>query len=136
MTHVRSRVTRALKLADETGDAAWLRFAVVGSGQAGIELAGEIAELVGTRRARIALLLPDVPEHGRRGAVRDLVERGVDVWLRARVVGADDEGLEIDGALRMPARTVMWAPPTQGDPSPSDKDLLPMRRLRTTRRRA
>ena len=108
MTHVRSRVSRALKLAHETGDPAWLRFAVVGDGQAGIELAGEVAELVGPRRARISLLLSDVPEPERRNAVRDLVERGVDVWLRARVVGADDEGVELDGALRMPARTVMW----------------------------
>jgi NADH dehydrogenase FAD-containing subunit len=109
MTHVRSRVTRALQLADETGDPAWLRFAVVGDGQAGIELAGEIAELVGSRRARVALLLERVPEPVQRSAVRDLVERGVHVWLRARVVGADDEGVEIDGELRMPARTVMWA---------------------------
>jgi NADH dehydrogenase FAD-containing subunit len=109
MTHVRSRVRRALRLADETGDPAWLRFAVVG--ETGIELAGEIAELVGTRPARIALLLPDVPEPPRRGAVRELVERGVDVWLHARVVAADDEGLELDGALRMPARTVMWPTP-------------------------
>ena len=109
MEHVRTRVTRALALADETGDPAWLRFAVVGGGQAGIDLAGEIAELVGTRRARISLLLSDVPEQARRSAVRDLVERGVDIWIRARVVGADDDGLEIDGGLRMPARTVMWA---------------------------
>jgi len=109
MTEVRSRVIRALKLADATGDAAWLRFAVVGDGQAGIELAGEIADLVGARRARISLLLPDVPEPDRRTAVRDLVERGVDVWFCAPVVDADDEGLEIGGALRMPARTVMWA---------------------------
>jgi NADH dehydrogenase FAD-containing subunit len=41
--------------------------------------------------------------------VRDLVERGVDVWLGAPVVDADDEGLEIGGVLRIPARTVMWA---------------------------
>jgi NADH dehydrogenase FAD-containing subunit len=102
---------RALKLADATGDAAWLRFAVVGDGQAGIELAGEIADLVGTRRARISLLLPDVPEPDWRTAVRDLVERGVDVWFCAPVVDADDEGVEIGGALRMPARTVMWATP-------------------------
>src|SRR5215207_7991847 len=108
MEHVRSRVTRALALADETGDPAWLRFAVVGGGQAGIDLAGEIAELVGTRRGRISLLLPDVPEPARRRAVRDLIERGVDVWLPVQVVGADDEGLEIDGGLRMPARTVIW----------------------------
>jgi NADH dehydrogenase FAD-containing subunit len=116
MTEVPTRVRRALKLADATCDAAWLRFAVVGGGQAGIELAGEIADLVGARQARISLLLPDVPEPDRRSAVRDLVERGVDVWLRAPVVDADDEGLEIAGALRMPARTVMWAT----DPSPSD----------------
>jgi NADH dehydrogenase FAD-containing subunit len=105
---------RALKLAETTGDAAWLRFAVVGDGQAGIELAGEVADVIGARRARISLLLPDVPEPDRRRAVRDLVERGVDVWLGATVVGADDEGVEIGGALRMPARTVMWSrPPTR-----------------------
>ena len=99
---------RALKLANETGDAAWLRFAVVGGGQAGIELAGEIAELVGACRARISLLLPEVPEPDRRSAVRDLIERGVDVWVGAPVVDADDEGLELGGALRLPARTVIW----------------------------
>ena len=99
---------RALRLADETGDAAWLRFAVVGGGQAGIEAAGEIADVVGARRARISLVLPDVPEPERRSAVRALVERGVVVWLCAPVVGADDEGLEINGALRMPAKTVVW----------------------------
>ena len=70
MEHVRSRVARALALADETGDPAWLRFAVVDGGQAGIDLAGEIAELIwDPRRARISLLLPDVPEH-RNGAAR------------------------------------------------------------------
>ena len=116
MTEVQSRVMRALKLADETGDVAWLRFAVVGGGQAGIELAGEVADLVGARRARISLLLPDALEPERRSALRDLVERGVDIWVRAPVVDADDEGLEIGGALRLPARTVMWTT----DPSPSD----------------
>jgi len=116
MTEVQSRVMRALKLADETGDVAWLRFAVVGGGQAGIELAGEVADLVGARRARISLLLPDVLEPERRSALRDLVERGVDIWVRAPVVDADDEGLEIGGALRLQARTVMWTT----DPSPSD----------------
>jgi NADH dehydrogenase FAD-containing subunit len=100
---------RALRLADAIGDAAWLRFAVVGGGQAGIERAGEIADLVGARRARISLLLPDVPEPDRRSAVRDLVERGVDVWVCAPVVDAGGEGLEIGGVLRLPARAVMWA---------------------------
>jgi NADH dehydrogenase FAD-containing subunit len=111
MTDVRSRVIRALQRAKETGDPAWLRFAVVGDGRTAIELAHEIADLVGARRARVSLLLPGVPEPDRRSAVRDLVERGVDVWLCAPVVDADDEGLDIAGSLRMPARTVMWTTP-------------------------
>jgi NADH:ubiquinone reductase (H+-translocating) len=111
MTEIRSRVMRALRLADETGDAAWLRFAVVGGGHAGIQAAGEIADVVGARQARISLVLPDVPEPERRSAVRALVERGVVVWLCAPVVDADDEGLEINGALRMPAKTVVWTTP-------------------------
>jgi NADH dehydrogenase FAD-containing subunit len=111
MTDVRSRVIRALQRAKETGDPAWLRFAVVGDGRTGIELAHEIVDLVGARRARVSLLLPGVPEPDRRSAVRDLVERGVDVWLCAPVVDADDEGLDIAGSLRMPARTVMWTTP-------------------------
>jgi NADH dehydrogenase FAD-containing subunit len=111
MNDVRSRVTRALQRAKETGDPAWLRFAVVGDGRTGIELAREIADLVGAREARISLVLPGIPEPDRRRAVRDLVERGVDVWLCAPVVDADDEGLEIGGSLRMPARTVMWTTP-------------------------
>jgi|SRR5919112_4661998 NADH dehydrogenase FAD-containing subunit len=108
MTELKFRVMRALALADETGDSAWLRFAVVGGGQAGIEQAGEIADLVDARRARISLVLPEVPEPDRRSAVRDLVERGVHVWVGAAVVDADDEGLEIGGELRLPARTVIW----------------------------
>jgi NADH dehydrogenase FAD-containing subunit len=111
MTDVRSRVIRALQRAKETGDPAWLRFAVVGDGRTGIELAHEIVDLVGARRARVSLLLPGVPEPDRRSAVRDLVERGVDVWLCAPVLDADDEGLDIAGSLRMPARTVMWTTP-------------------------
>jgi NADH dehydrogenase len=119
---VRSRVTHAVEQAERTRDLDWLRFAVVGGGQTGIELAGAIAELVGARKARISLveagprLLPDFPEPLRLRAARELAELGVDVWLRARVLAVDDDGLEIAGALRMPARTVLWAAGVKASP--------------------
>ena len=127
---VRSQVLRAFELAELAPDpaerAAWLRFAVVGGGPTGIELAGQVAALarstlrpdyrrIDTREARVSLLeagprvLPDFPEPLRLRAARELAALGVDVWLRANVVDADDEGVDIAGGLRVPARTVIWA---------------------------
>ena len=133
---VRSRVLRAFELAELATDpqerAAWLRFAVVGGGPTGIELAGQIAALaqttlprdyeIDTRAARISLLeagprvLPEFPEPLRLRAARELAEMGVDVWLRAAVVGADDEGVDLAGGLRVPARTVIWAAGVHASP--------------------
>jgi NADH dehydrogenase len=137
----RSRVLRAFELAELATDpaerAAWLRFAVVGGGATGIELAGQIAALaqrtlpadyraIDTRKARVSLIeggprvLPEFPEPIQRRAARDLAELGVDVWQRARVVDVDDEGVDIlsvSGALvRAPARTVLWAPGVKASP--------------------
>jgi NADH dehydrogenase len=125
---VRSRVLRAFEQAELATDpaeqAAWLRFAVVGGGAAGIELAGQIAELARRTlrsgpRPTISLVeggprvLAEFPEALQRRAAGDLAELGVDIWQRARVVDADDEGIDILSAsgalLRAPARTVLWA---------------------------
>jgi NADH dehydrogenase len=138
---IRSRILRAFELAELATDpaerAAWLRFAVVGAGPTGIELAGQVAALaqrtlrtdyraIDTTRATISLVeggprvLPEFDEPIQRRAASDLAALGVDVWQRARVVDADDEGLDIlsaSGALvRAPARTILWA--TGVGPSP------------------
>jgi NADH dehydrogenase len=130
---IRSRVLRAFELAELTGDPAWLDFAVVGGGPTGIELAGQIAALaqrtlrpdyraIDTRDARISLLeagarvLPDFPEPLRLRAARELAELGVDVWLRAGVVGVDDEGVDVACGTRVPARTVLWAAGVRASP--------------------
>jgi NADH:ubiquinone reductase (H+-translocating) len=133
---IRSRVLRAFELAelatDERERDAWLRFAVVGGGPTGIELAGQVAALarsalrpdyrvIDTRRATISLveagprLLPEFPEPLRIRAARELSALGVDVWLRARVTGIDDEGVDV-GDLRLPARTVIWAAGVKASP--------------------
>jgi NADH dehydrogenase len=138
---IRSQVLRAFELAELAGDpadrAAWLRFAVVGGGPTGIELAGQIAALaqrtlrtdyraIDTTRATISLVeggprvLAEFDDGIQRRATSDLAALGVDVWQRARVVDVDDEGLDIlsaSGALvRAPARTILWA--TGVKPSP------------------
>jgi NADH dehydrogenase len=132
---VRSHVLRAFELAELATDpaerAAWLRFAVVGGGPTGVELAGQIAALAqhtlhAGRRATISLVesgarvLTEFPEAVQRRATGDLAELGVDVWLRAHVVDADDEGVDILSAsgalLRAPARTVLWANGVRASP--------------------
>src|SRR5918999_58008 len=61
-------------------------------------------------------VLPEFPEPLRLRAARELAEMGVDVWLRAAVVGADDEGVDLAGGLRVPARTVIWAAGVHASP--------------------
>jgi NADH:quinone reductase (non-electrogenic) len=148
---IRSQVLRAFELAELATDpaeqAAWLRFAVVGGGPTGIELAGQIAALaqrtlrddyraIDTRRATISLIeggprvLGEFTEPVQRRAASDLAELGVDVWQRARVVDIDDEGVEIlsaSGALvRAPARTTLWAAGVKA--SPLAESLAPVDR--------
>jgi NADH dehydrogenase len=138
---IRSQVLRAFELAELAADPAereaWLRFAVIGGGPTGIELAGQIAALaqrtlrsdyraVDTRQATISLIeggprvLGEFTEPVQRRAAGDLAELGVDVWHRARVVEIDDEGVDIlcaSGALvRAPARTALWAAGVKGSP--------------------
>ena len=127
---IRSRVLRAFEMAELTDDpaerAAWLRFAVVGGGPTGVELAGQIAGLarrtlrrdyrsVDTAEATVELLevgprlLPDFPESLGRRAARDLARIGVDVRLGAAAAALDAGGLELADGTRVDARTVIWA---------------------------
>jgi NADH dehydrogenase len=115
----------------------WLRFAVVGAGPTGVELAGQIAEL--SRRtlksnfrtfdpaeARIVLLdagdtvLPAFPVPLQHRAHRDLEDLGVDIRLGARVTDVDADGLCVenrDGSKdRIEAPTKIWAAGVQGSP--------------------
>jgi NADH dehydrogenase len=131
---VRSRILRAFELAELAEDpgerAAWLRFAVVGGGPTGIELAGQIAELargvlrddyrrIDTATAAISLLeagpelLQGWPAELSERAGLDLGALGVDVRTRRRAIGVDAEGVDVvdaaGGRYRVPARTVLWA---------------------------
>jgi NADH dehydrogenase len=127
---VRSRILRAFELAELADDpeerAAWLRFAIVGGGPTGVELAGQVADLarrtlrpdyraIDTAEASVALLevgselLDEFPEPLRRRAARDLERLGVDVHVGTAAAALDADGLDLADGGRLEARTVLWA---------------------------
>ena len=127
---VRSRILLAFERAeaapDEEARRQWLTFVVVGGGPTGVELAGAIGEIArktlardfrnfDPRTARIVLVdgadrvLPTFPVESSRDAARLLVRKGVEIVLGARATGIDERGVELDGARRIEARTVLWA---------------------------
>ena len=157
---IRSRVLGAFERAELARDPAerdaWLRFAIVGGGPTGVELAGQVAELahrtlrgdfgaIDTAAARIVLLeagpalLSDYPEPLRRRAARDLERLGVEVRTGAAVTGVDGDGVTVlrpDGLGDVAARTVLWAAGVAASPLASQlaeaarADLDPAGRLR------
>jgi NADH dehydrogenase len=127
---IRSRVLTAFELAELATDPyereAWLRFAVVGGGPTGVEVAGQIATLarrtlprdyteIDATTATTTLLeagphlLAEFPAPLRDRAARDLTGIGVDVRTGARATAIDAEGVELDDGWRIEARTVIWA---------------------------
>jgi NADH:ubiquinone reductase (H+-translocating) len=127
---IRRRLLLAFECAErETDDArrrAFLTFVVIGGGPTGVELAGTVAELarhtlrnefrrIDPGSARVMLLEaaprvlppyePDLSEKARR----QLVRLGVEVRTGARVIDIGHEGVLLEGAERLDARTVLWA---------------------------
>jgi NADH dehydrogenase len=131
---VRRRILAAFEAAELETDherrASWLTFAVVGAGPTGVEMAGQIAEIardtlpkdfrsVDTAEGRILLIeagprvLAAFPPDLSESAERQLEHLGVTSMVDAKVVGIDEEGVELEtpgGATeRVRARTVVWA---------------------------
>jgi NADH dehydrogenase len=134
---MRSRVLRAFELAELATDPAerdaWLRFAVVGGGPTGVEVAGQIATLarrtlrsdyraIDPAAATVTLLevgpdvLAEFPEPLRRRAARDLERLGVDVRTLTAAASMDADGLELADRERVAARTVIWAAGVEPSP--------------------
>ncbi|MGD8829679.1 MAG: NAD(P)/FAD-dependent oxidoreductase [Pseudomonadales bacterium] len=130
---IRDRILGALETAEYTDDpdtrARHMRFAVIGGGPTGVELAGAIGELTGRTLARefysfdpgdceIVLLeagprvLAQYSEAAAADAVRKLARKGVTVRAGTRVLAIDAGGitLEQDGTQsRLDIATVIWA---------------------------
>jgi NADH dehydrogenase len=128
-TLIRRRILTAFERAEMTADPTerdrLLRFAIVGAGPTGVELAGTIAELaqhtlardfrgIDPRAAKIVLVeagadvLPVFHANLRTYARRALEKLGVEVRLGAAVTRCDAQGIVV-GEERIAAATVIWA---------------------------
>lgn len=136
-TEIRRRILIAFEAAEREADPdlrrAWMTFVLVGGGPTGVELAGSIGEIardtlrrdfraIDPSEALIILveaidrILPTYPPDRSASAKRQLERLGVEVRLKTRVTGIDDEGVDVtlgngvDDALteRIAARTVLW----------------------------
>ena len=127
---IRKRVLLAFEFAERESDPVkreqWLRFAVIGAGPTGVEMAGTLAEIarqtlsrefrrVDPAQARVLLIegasrvLPPYPPELSARAQAQLRELGVEVRLGARVTDISAAGVTIDGSELLCAGTVIWA---------------------------
>jgi NADH:ubiquinone reductase (H+-translocating) len=122
---LRRRIFGAFEMAELTDDPTekmrWLTFVVIGAGPTGVELAGQIRELaVRSLRGEFRTFSPDVVRvilvdggdaplagFGERlsGKVATtLVKLGIDLRMGARVVGVDNDGVDVQKAARWTGR--------------------------------
>jgi NADH dehydrogenase len=131
---LRSKLLRAFETAVVADDPKpWLSFAVVGAGPTGVELAGQLADLV--RRAlkgqfreidprdvritvmdAVSYVLPPFSPPLREHARVKLEQLGVTVMTNAMVESIDAEGLTTKDGDRVEARTIIWAAGVQASP--------------------
>ncbi len=126
---IRRRILAAFERAESAEDAverqSLLTFVIVGGGPTGVELAGDIAELVrygmekefrhfDPARARVVLvqsaprLLPTFPEALSQKARQSLERLGVEILLESKVGHIDTDGVLVNGR-RIASCTVLWA---------------------------
>jgi NADH:ubiquinone reductase (H+-translocating) len=138
---LRGRIFGSFELAELCEDPEereeWLTFVVVGAGPTGVEMAGQISELahrtlrrdfrrIDTTQAKIILLdaapavLPMFGDKLSAAAKKQLESIGVDVELNAKVVGVDNEGVDIIDAdgnqRRIRSRCKVWAAGVSASP--------------------
>ena len=103
---------------------ALLTFVVVGGGLNGTEVAGELHDFIlkaledysaiGRREIRMVLiemldrLAQELPPELGRYAKRNLESRGIEVWLRARVMGYESGRVRIHDGRELNAETLIW----------------------------
>ncbi|WP_350309636.1 NAD(P)/FAD-dependent oxidoreductase [Aquariibacter lacus] len=125
--HIRNTVLRRLARIELERDPALRRelghFIVIGGGFSGVEVAGELIDCLHSMRRyypevaaaeiRVSLLhggerlLPELPPGLGEAAERSLVERGVDVLLKARAQQVREDGVDLDDGRSLAGRTVI-----------------------------
>jgi NADH dehydrogenase len=120
---VRQVIAMAATEANQLGRAGLLSILIGGGGLTGVELAGELAELLPALAVEYAIepqlphitlvegaptLLPSMPARLQAAAARALTGMGVRLMLGARVASADREGVWLTSGDRLVGRTLAW----------------------------
>lgn len=120
---VREAIAKAANATTPTEKTAWGSIIVGGAGLTGVELAGEIAELLPTlvkehnlapNIARVLLVegapavLPSFPERLQSESAHILSDLGVRLSLGANVASADDDGVTLSTGDRLVGKTIIW----------------------------
>jgi NADH dehydrogenase len=146
---IRNRVLQRLARIELEREAALRRrlghFVVIGGGFSGVEVAGELADLlagarrwyprVGAHELQVTLLhdgpalLPELPAALGVAAARSLAGRGVEVRLGARARAVHAGGVELEGGEQVAGATVVCTIGTRANPL-ADRLGLPLQRGR------
>jgi NADH dehydrogenase len=144
---IRNHVIHALEEADVEPDPEvrqrLLTFVVAGGGFSGVEAVAELNDFVraaarsfrNIERAQLRvvllhsgdLILPELPPPLARFAQENLMERGVEVRLRTRLVGATSECALLGGGERIGTKTLVSTVPSEPNPLVA---MLPCRKER------
>jgi NADH:ubiquinone reductase (H+-translocating) len=125
---------RSLFIADISQRQQLLTFTIVGGGATGVELAGELIELirgslvkdypsVDLRCVRVVLLqageklLPEMPPHLSDYAKYKLQQMGVEVRVRSRVTQITEDAVYLEDSRIIPTQTVVWTAGVRGNPN-------------------
>lgn len=131
--HIICCFERAARHGDGAVDAGMLTFVIVGGGATGVEYAGALSELihgpmandyryVDFRSVRILLLegtdrlVGGMPPSIRSYTVERLVQMGVEVRLKTKVVEVTPESVVLDGEETISTQTVVWTAGVRGEP--------------------
>ena len=122
--HIENQVVQAAASTDRAERARRLRFVIGGAGYTGVELAGEMAEIVPKACGRLGVpveeteivvvdamprILPILDDAAAGYATRELEKKGVRFCTGVKVTACSAEGVTLDPAGFIPTATMIWA---------------------------
>jgi NADH:ubiquinone reductase (H+-translocating) len=134
--NLRNHVLRQLEAADaeqdEAARRAHLSFVFAGAGYAGVEALAELSDLVDdalryyprlqdtARRWAIVdaapKILPEIPSRLGEYAARELVQRGVEIYVGTTLASISGEEAVLGDGTRIPTRTLVWTAGVRANP--------------------
>jgi NADH:ubiquinone reductase (H+-translocating) len=145
---IRERILSSLEMAEKLNDneksSKYLTFVVVGGGPTGVELAGQLSEIllknvkneyrfININQIKILLIegmdriLPTFPGKLSEKAKKDLEKLGVKVLLNTRVTDVNEIGVMFNGKI-IESKNIIWAAGNQAQPILKSLDV-PLDRL-------